>query len=191
MLTKAPMAAFLGTLACLLAADEPAQKKNDPQATYEPRSGPGVGQKFLEKFVGDWDVDKAFYPRSGEPARSKGTCRQTMIHGGRFLQSEFVFGEGEAKTTGTGLIGFEPDSGKFTSIWIDSRATRMSLRQGQEPFNGQEIVLYSRELSGKESRRSRTVTKLDEGKKIVHRQYVISPDGSERLMMELILTHKR
>jgi len=36
------------------------------------------------------------------------------------------------KTTGTGLIGFEPETGKFTSVWIDSRQTRMSLRSA--PF---------------------------------------------------------
>src|SRR5262245_2466723 len=64
----------------------PAQKgEKDPQAKFEPRSDPGAGQKFLERFVGDWDVVKTFYPRSGEPVRTKGECRQTMIHDGRFL----------------------------------------------------------------------------------------------------------
>src|SRR5689334_25239772 len=76
----------------------------DPQSTYEPRSGPGAGQEFLAKFVGDWDVAKAFYPRGGgEPSRSAGECRQTMVHGGRFLRSEFTFGKGTDATTGTGL----------------------------------------------------------------------------------------
>src|SRR5215468_10476424 len=77
------------------AADPPAEKK-DPQSTYEPRSKPGAGQKFLEKFVGDWDVVKTFYPRTGDPVRGKGECKQTMIHGGRFLRSEFTFGQGDA-----------------------------------------------------------------------------------------------
>jgi hypothetical protein len=180
-------------IAFVAGGDNPAQKPKDPQSTYEPRSKPGVGQKFMEKFVGDWVVDKAFLPRTGEPVHMKGACRQTMIHDGRFLQSEFTFEYKGIKSTGNGLLGFEADSGKFTSVWTDSRSTRMSLRQSREPFNGEEIVLYSGSLNetGKDSRRSRTVTRLEEnGGKIVHRQYALLPDGKERLMMELLMTRK-
>jgi len=184
---------LLLTACPLLAAGQPPAGQRDPQSTYEPRSDPGAGQKFLEKFVGDWEVAKAFFPRSGDPARSKGECRQTMIHGGRFLKSEFVFGQGANRTTGTGIIGFEINSAKFTSVWTDSRSTAMSLRQSEGKFNGSEIVLYSRSLApaGQETRRSRTVTRLeDEGRRIVHRQYTLGTDGQERLMMELVMTRK-
>jgi hypothetical protein len=187
--------AVLTLLVCgwLVGTAEPPTKQKDPQSSYEPRSAPGAGQKFLEKFVGDWEVVKTFHPRSGDPVLVKGTCRQTMIHGGRFLQSEFVFASAAAKTTGLGLIGFESDSGLFTSVWTDSRSTRMSLRRSQDKFNGKEIVLYSRSLQdgGKESRRSRTVTRLqDDGRKIVHRQYTSASGGKERLVMELVMTRK-
>jgi hypothetical protein len=171
--------------------DDKKEDKKDPQATFEPKSKPGVGQKFLEKFGGDWEVAKAFHPRMGEPVRQKGQCRQTMIHGGQFLQSEFTFEADGGKTTGTGLIGFEPEAGKFTSVWIDSRQTRMSFRQAEGKFDGEQIVLFSKELDGKEGRRSKTVTKLeDDGKKIIHRQFAVSQDGAERLVMELVLTKK-
>src|SRR4051812_18448138 len=76
----------LFALALLAGAGQP-QKKDDPkqdqkkdlQQAFEPKSGPGAGQKFLEKFVGDWDVEKKFFPRGGgEPSVSKGTCKQEM-----------------------------------------------------------------------------------------------------------------
>ena len=165
----------------------------DPQSVYEPRSQPGEGQKFLQKFVGDWDVAKTFHPRSGDPVRQKGECRQTMIHGGRFLQSDFTFRRGDEKTSGTGLIGFDPVSGLFTSVWVDSRSTRISFRQGQERFDGKQIVLHSRSLGedGKKGRVSRTVTRLeDNDRRIVHRQYNSGEGGGDRLVMELILTKK-
>lgn len=171
----------------------PSAKPKDPQSEYEPRSKPGEGQTFLQKFVGVWDVAKTFYPRSGEPARQQGECRQTMIHGGRFLQSDFTFRRGDEKTTGTGLIGFDPASGRFTSVWIDSRSTRMSFRQGQEKFDGKQIVLYGRSLGEQEKggRISRTVTRLeDNGRRIIHRQYTAGEDGKERLVMELDLKKK-
>jgi hypothetical protein len=187
-------------LALLLAAGwlvhlpSSAQEGKGDKLGYETRSAPGEGQKFLEKFVGEWDVVKSFYPRGGKPIRAEGTCTQTMVHGGRFLRSEFVFGTGDARATGTGLIGYEPRTGLFTSVWTDSRATRMSFRQGKEKFDGKQIVLYSSLLgegTPREGRRSRTVTRLeDDGRKIVHRQYTLGDGDKETLTMELLLTRK-
>jgi Protein of unknown function (DUF1579) len=176
----------------LLIASVGGQTKTDPQSAVEPRSGPGAGQKFLEQFVGDWGVEKTFYSRTGTPSRTSGVCRQFMIHDGRFLQSEFVFQQGDSKTTGMGIIGFEPGPGTFTSVWTDSRATRMSLRQSKDKFDGKEIVLFGRSLGeGTDARISRTVTQLeDNGRKIVHRQYTLGDGGAERLMMELLMTRK-
>ena len=92
------------------------------------------------------------------------------------------------------IIGFEPATGLFTSFWTDSRATRMSVRQSRDKFNGEEIVLYSKSLAEggtREGRLTRTVTRLeDDGRKIIHRQYAVSTDGPERLMMELVMTKK-
>lgn len=189
-----------GCLLVLLAVGLPAggqdpSKKpaKDPQSSFEPRSGPGAGQKVLEKFVGDWEVVKTFYPRSGEPFRVTGQCRQTMIHEGRFLQSDFVFDQKGTKTTGQGIVGFETATGKFTSVWTDSRATRMSFRQSQEPFKGDVIILYGRSL-GTETQgpsRSRTTTRLeDNGRKIVHEQVAIDSEGKERPVMKLEMTRK-
>jgi hypothetical protein len=176
------------------AAQPPAKDKDkDPQSTFEPRSSAGAGQKFLEQFVGNWEVAKTFYPRSGDPVKQSGECRQAIIHDGKFLQSSFVFHQDDKQSTGLGLIGFESDSGKFTSVWTDSRATRMSFRQSEDKFNGEEILLYSRTLGaeGKDTRSSRTVTRLeDKGAKIVHRQYVPAGEGKERLVMELVMTRK-
>jgi len=183
--------------ACLLAGGVPGaaqdkkDDKKDPLQSFEPRSKPGAGQKFLEKFIGDWDVVKTFHPRAGEPVKVTGDCRQTMIHDGRFLQSEFTFKSDTGKTTGLGLIGFELETGLFTSVWTDSRQTRMSARQSEEKFNGEEIVLFSKDFGGKEGRRSKTVTRLeDDGKKIVHRQYAVEAGAPDRLVMELVLTKK-
>ena len=131
--------------------------------------------------------------QTGEPSRTTGRCRQTMIHEGRFLQSDFTFEQGGRKTTGIGIIGFEPESGVFTSFWTDSRQTRMSVRQSRDRFDGDQIVLYSRSLEadGKEARRSKTVSRLEDGdRKLIHRQYALGADGQERLFMELAMTRR-
>jgi hypothetical protein len=176
-----------------LAGAAAVRAQKDPQASFEPRSKPGAGQKFLEKLAGDWDVVKTFHPRSGDPVAVKGECKQTMIHDGRFLRCEFVFQQGDEKVTGLGIVGFEAESGLFTSVWTDSRSTRMSLRRSQDKFDGEQIVLYSQSPGDgdAEKRRSRTVTRLeDDGRKVVHRQYALDKEGKERLVMELLLTRK-
>lgn len=189
MKTGRAVLSAIGVVALLGGGQPPAVEKKDPQSAIEPRSGPGAGQKFLERFVGDWEVVKTFHPRAGGPVTTKGTCRQTMVHGGRFLQSEFVFDGPGGRATGTGTIGFEAETGLFTSVWVDSRSTRMSFRKSKDKFDGAQIVLFSRSLEETEGRKSRTVTRLEDGgKKIVHRQYSPSSDGKERLVMELILT---
>lgn len=168
-------------------------KSKDPQASYDPRSAPGAGQKFLEKFVGDWDVQKVFHSRSGDPVITKGECHQEMINDGRFLKSDFVFPDAQGRITGVGLIGFEPATGFFTSVWADSRSTKMSIRQSRDPFDGNQIIMSSMPVAGnvREARPSRNVTHLeDNGRKIVHQQYAINSDNTERLMLELILTKK-
>jgi len=167
--------------------------RKDPQSAYEPRSGPGAGQKFLERLAGEWDVVKTFYPRSGAPVRTSGTCSQKMIHEGRFLLSDFAFEQDGPRTTGLGLIGYDTSTGRFTSVWTDSRSTRMSLRSSREPFNGTEIVLYAAVLGENSPTlpRSRTVSSLEDNeRRLVHRQYTTTPAGKDRLIMELIMTRR-
>ena len=79
----------------------------------------------------------------------------------------------------------------FTSFWIDSRSTRISVRQSRDPFDGAQIVLYSTPLGeGTDARSSRTTTQLESDGTVVHRQVSLQPDGSERPVMELRLTRR-
>ena len=58
-------------------------------------------------------------------------------------------------------------------------------------FDGQRIVLYSKSLDDPNARQSRTVTHLENGgKRIVHQQFVATPDGKDRLMMELVMDNR-
>jgi hypothetical protein len=186
-------AVSLFTIAFAMVVSASGQEKKSERSKFEPRSEPGAGQRLLKRFEGDWDVTKTMYRQTGEPSRATGRCRQALIHDGRFLQSDFTFEQGGTKTTGLGIIGFEPESGTFTSFWTDSRQTRMSVRQSRDRFDGEQIVLYSKSLDpdGKETRRSKTVSRLEAGdRKLIHRQYNLGPDGQERLFMELTMTRR-
>jgi hypothetical protein len=162
---------------------------------FEPPAGPGAGQAFLKTFEGEWDVEKIFYPSSGgAPSRSGGECVQKMVQDGRFLESRFTFRQDGTTTTGVGVSGFETRTGLFTTVWYDSRQTRMSIRQSREPFDGKQIVLYGVSLEPARSpgRESKTISHLEDGgRKLIHRQYSVGGDAKDRLVMELILTRKK
>jgi hypothetical protein len=69
----------------------------------------------------------------------------------------------------------------------------MSIRQSKEPFDGNQIIMSSFPIPGgvREERLSRNVTHLlEDGHKILHQQYSINTNNTERLVMELILTRK-
>lgn len=169
------------------------QPPKDAQSTFEPKTGPGAGQKLMEQYVGEWDVIKTISPPGRDPVRTEGTCRQTMMHGGKFLRSEFVFKEKDgSETNGLGILGYDSATDLFNSVWTDSRSTRISLRQSQGKFDGVRIMLYSKVLEGNpEGRKSRTIAQLEEGgRKLIHRQYNPGPDGKEFVIMELMLTRK-
>jgi hypothetical protein len=186
-------ALLIAAVAVAEAPAPPAAARQDAQNSYEPRTTIGAGQALLAQFAGDWDVVKTFYPMKGDPVKSNGTCLQRMVHQGHFLESAFTFLDQDGgKTTGTGISGFDPKSGTFTTAWYDSRQTTMSMRRSEGTFDGKEIVLWGASLDGKPlSHGSVTRAHLeDNGRVLIHRHYLIQADGTERLMMELRLTKK-
>ena len=172
----------------------PTTSKQDEQSAFEPPSEPGDGQQFLQRLVGNWRVSKTFYPRSGNPVIRRGECTQSMINGGRFLECKFEFDAGTDRATGLGIIGFDTDSGQFTSVWVDSRSTRMSIRHSEEKFDGKQIVLYNQSFGSpttKPSHNSMTVTHLeDNGEKLIYRQFIRSKEAKERLVLELEMVRR-
>ncbi|MGH9525544.1 MAG: DUF1579 family protein [Terriglobales bacterium] len=161
---------------------------------YEPSNGAGAGQALLAKFVGHWDVVNTFYVRRGKPIVTKGTCVQRMIAGGKFLQSDFTFfnADGSVKFTGLGLSGFSPSNGRFTTVWIDSRRTQMSIRQSRGKFNGKDIVLWATSLDREHPHRT-TFARAhleDNGRVLVYNHYFVVPGGKPRKMFELYMTRK-
>lgn len=160
---------------------------------YEPANAPGAGQKLLAQFAGDWDVVKTFFPANGKPVVTKGTCKQYMIQDGKFLQSDFTFiNSAGAKTTGTGISGFDSKTNRFTTVWYDSRQTTMSIRQSDGTFDGRNIVLWSTPLDTEQPGR-KTVARAhleENGRLLLHRHFLIDDKGNERMIIELRMTRK-
>lgn len=163
------------------------------QKQYEPPNTAGAGQKLLAQFTGDWDVVKTFFPRSGKPIVSKGTCKQYMVQDGKFLQSDFTFFNSDGtKSTGGGISGFDSKSNRFTTVWYDSRQTTMSIRQSDGTFDGKNIVLWATALDTEHPGR-KTVARAhleDGGRLLLYRHFLIDDKGQERMIFEMRMTRK-
>ena len=172
----------------------PPTAAKDPQSSFEPRTGPGEGQKLMARMVGEWDVVKSIFPVGKDPVRTKGVCHQMLVNEGRFLHSQFTFESKDGSTNvGVGILGFDAKTSIFTSVWIDSRSTAFSFRQSEGTFDGERVVLFGRSLDSKTpSRASRTIALLsDKDNTLIHQQFVAGPDGKERVIMELRMTRQK
>ena len=160
---------------------------------YEPPNATGAGQKLLAQFAGDWDLVKTFFPMNGKPNVTKGECKQYMIQGGKFLQSDFTFFNADgSKSTGTGISGFDSRTNRFTTVWFDSRQTTMSIRQSDGTFDGKNIVLWTTPLEPDHPER-KTVARAhleEDGRVLLHRHFTIDDKGAERMVIELRMTRK-
>src|SRR5690242_14030681 len=164
------------------------------QEQYEPPNAPGAGQKLLAQFAGEWDVVRTFVPANGgAPIITNGTCKQSMTHDGKFLQSEFTFVSPDGShTTGSGVSGFDPKTNRFTTVWYDSHQTTMSIRQSDGTFDGENIVLWTTPLDTERPGR-KTVARAhleDNGRLLLHRHFLIDDKGNERMMIELRMTRQ-
>ena len=163
------------------------------QNQYEPPNGAGAGQRLLAQFAGEWDVVKTFFPKSGKPIMTKGTCQQYMIQDGKFLQSDFIFFNADGtKSTGTGISGFDSKTNRFTTVWYDSRQTTMSIRQSDGTFDGKNIVLWATPLDPDHAG-GRSVARAhleEDGRLLLHRHFTIDDKGEERMVIELRMTRK-
>ena len=124
---------------------------------------------------------------------TKGTCKQYMVHDGKFLQSEFTFFNPDgSKSTGTGVSGFDSKINRFTTVWYDSRQTTMSIRQSDGTFDGKNIVLWSTPLDPDHPGR-KTVARAhleESGRLLLYRHFLIDDKGKERMIFEMRMTRK-
>jgi hypothetical protein len=160
---------------------------------YEPPTAAGAGQKLLAQFVGDWEMVKSFFPASGNPRVTKGTCKQFMVQDGKFLESDFTFrNEDGSKSTGVGISGFEAKTNRFTTVWYDSEKTSMSIRQSDGTFDGKTIVLWATALDPDRPGR-KTVARAhleNNGRTLIHQHFAVDDKGQERLVIEWRMTRK-
>jgi hypothetical protein len=120
----------------------PPEAPQDPAAQMEAwrtLSRPGEQHKYLEHFVGDWDVTMKVYmagPGSGA-MESKGTASVKWVLGGRYLLEEYQGSMMGMPYDGMGMTGYDKGKNLYVTTWASTVDTQLLVLSGsRNPVTG-------------------------------------------------------
>jgi hypothetical protein len=124
------------------------EEKRDFQAVMEAwqkLAVPGEFHKFLASRAGSWTTRSRHWMEPDKPPMEfAGSCERKMILDGRYLQEEFSGEMMGHPFTGIGVIGYDNQSKKYVSVWMDTMSTGIYFFEGTGGPDGKTISLESR-----------------------------------------------
>jgi hypothetical protein len=84
----------------------------------------GENHQRLARMAGQWDmITKAWMEPGQPPTETKGTVTNTMLLGGRVLQSQHSGAMMGQPFEGVGLTGYDNVTGRHWTTWLDNMST--------------------------------------------------------------------
>jgi hypothetical protein len=153
---------FFAAIAC---CNADAQTEAEMKA-WQAYMTPGEIHQLLSKMSGDWKFETTVWmaPET-PPTKSKGTAKQEMILGGRYLQSS---NKGEfwgMPFEGVALTGYDNAKKKFYSTWIDNMGTGIMMTEGTWDAAKKAIHFTGTTtdpMTGKDTKIRETITIVDD-----------------------------
>ena len=160
---------------------------------YQKIATPGAPHKLLSNMAGSWRTRTKMWMEPGKPPmESEGSSKQTMLLGGRYLQQEFTGDMMGALFTGIGVQGYDNNTQKYVSTWMDSMSTAIFFFEGTADAEGRTITQYCRyDDPIKGPVRWRSVTKIVNDDTHLFEMYVTDKSDKEEKMMEITYTRKQ
>lgn len=156
---------------------------------------PGKMHKQLAKSVGTWHGKNTMWMSpSSDPMHAESTSEVTSIMDGRFIQVA-VNGEmpGMGPYHGLGLYGFDNQSNKLVSVWLDNHGTGIMKGHGEQSEDGKQITWhykYTCPVTGKPTTMREVETITGDDTKTLEMYGVDPKGGKEFKMLEIALTRK-
>jgi hypothetical protein len=146
--------------------------------------------KLIADMLGEWTVVNEVTFAPGMPVeKSTGTAKCEPMFGGRFVKMDF---EGEMMGQpfkGFSLWGYNTPAGKFESTWIDNSTVGMMYSTGTQLADGtiEWTGTYTDPIT-KQTKTSRSTTKMTEKNVMVYDAFDKTTDGTEFKMMTVTYT---
>lgn len=154
---------------------------------------PGENHKLLDSMVGEWDLTIKWWMAPGaEPEVSTGTSKIKWIMDGRFIKHKVEGTSMGMPFNGLGLLGFNNQTKKYESAWIDNMGTGMAIGYGSfdaETKSMTETGTFSCPGEGEKQFRG-VMTKIDPDS-FKYEWYMPGPDKNDYLAMLIEYTRKK
>ncbi|WP_243688081.1 DUF1579 domain-containing protein [Geotalea toluenoxydans] len=174
-----------------MAAEERQEGKMDMQAmmeAYKKLATPGAPHRLLSRMAGSWNARmKSWMEPDKPPTETTGACEQKMVLDGRFLQQEFSGDMMGSPFNGIGFMGYDNNTKKFVSTWMDTMGTGIYLFEGDMGADERSITQVSRyddPIQGPMEWRS--VTRIVDNDTLAMEMYSTGKSGKEEKMMEVL-----
>jgi hypothetical protein len=154
--------------------------------------GPGGGHAMLAALVGEWEgTTRTWFEPDvlADESAWRGTIRSVL--GGRFVVHEYEGAMGGEPLEGIAIHGFDLDTGRFLTAWIDSfhNGTTIMRSEGERTPAGFS-VLGSFTVPDSAPWGWRTEIALVDADHVVITMYNITPEGSESKGVETRYTRR-
>jgi hypothetical protein len=154
---------------------------------------PGEHHEVLKKMIGMWTVSsKMWKDPTSTPMESVGTSENKMILGDRFLSQEFHGTHMNQPFMGMGLMGFDNQTKKFVSTWVDDMSTGIMVSYGTMD-KGKNMITQMGEMKNPMTNKSmklKMVTRIESDTKHVFEMWCNDKKGKMFKSMELVYTKK-
>ncbi|HWB05291.1 MAG TPA: DUF1579 domain-containing protein [Verrucomicrobiales bacterium] len=154
---------------------------------------PGAPHKFLEGFIGEWEVHTKMWMQPGaDPMESDGTASAKWILGKRFVETTIKSTMMGQPFEGRSISGYDNLKKVYTSFWIDNMGTAMTTTTGKLGDDGKTLTSKGKmddPWSGKMNQEYKFVDRL--GKDEITSEIYTVADGKETKMMEMTSKRKK
>lgn len=159
---------------------------------YKNVGTPGEPHKLLGKLEGSWTTTSKGWVEPGKPpVISAGTCEQKLILDGHYLQQVYTGDMMGQPFTGINILGYDNQSGKYESVWLDSMSTGIFYFVGPASRDGRTITQecsYDDPVKGPSV--WRTVTRIKDDNTVEFDMFIKPRRGKEEKMMEMTVARK-
>lgn len=159
---------------------------------YQKVGTPGEHHKVLANLEGIWTTrTRSWMGPDTPPTESTGTCVQKLILDGHYLQQEYAGDMMGKPFTGINLLGYDNQTGKYVSVWLDSMSTGIFYFVGTASADGRTITQecdYDDPIKGPSVWRS--VTRIKDANTLEYEMFITPRGGKEEKMMEMTVDRK-
>ncbi|HTZ39712.1 MAG TPA: DUF1579 domain-containing protein [Syntrophales bacterium] len=167
-------------------------KMDQAMEVYRKLGTPGAPHKLLAGMAGSWTARTLSWMEPGTPpVEWMGTSEQKMVLGGRYLQQEFKGEMMGSPFSGIGFTGYDNQTRKYVSTWMDSMSTGIMYFEGTAGADDKTITQTAQfDDPVRGPMQWRSVTKMVDDNTVQFDMYGKEKGGKEEKMMAITYTRK-